>query len=88
MANILSQLANTLIANQTSDPNANSKGTKAYIPNIFSGTKPDKLNNFLFQYYFYFCTNPMQFNMNIAKINFIMTYFTRAAQNWFELGLK
>jgi len=30
----------------------------------------------------------MQFNMNITKINFIITYLTKAAQNWFELGLN
>ena len=26
--------------------------------------------------------------MNIAKINFAMTYLTRVAQNWFEMGLN
>jgi len=48
LAEILSQLANTLNANQTPGPNTNSKGTKARIPDTFSGTEPDKLNNFLF----------------------------------------
>jgi len=26
--------------------------------------------------------------MNIAKINFAMTYFTRVAQDWFEVGFN
>jgi len=76
LANVLGQLANILTANQTPDPNANSRGIKAYIPNTFSSTKPDKLNNFLFQYCFYFYINPMQFNTDIAKINFTMIYLT------------
>ena len=38
LVNILSQLANTLIANQTSSLNTNSRGTKAYILNNFSST--------------------------------------------------
>ena len=57
LANVLSQLANTLNANQTPRPNTNSRRTKAHISDIFSGTEPDKLNNFLFQCYLYFCTN-------------------------------
>ena len=48
LAEVLGQLANTLNANQTPGPNTNSRGTKAYIPDTFSGTEPDKLNNFLF----------------------------------------
>ena len=30
----------------------------------------------------------MQFNMDITKINFIITYLTKAVQNWFESGLN
>jgi len=30
----------------------------------------------------------MQFNMDIAKINFTMTYLTRVVQDWFEVGLN
>ena len=48
LADILSQLANTLNTNKTPGSNTNSRGTKACIPNTFSNTKPDKLNNFLF----------------------------------------
>ena len=81
LAKVLSRLANTLNSNQTSGPNTNTRGTKAHIPDTFSSTKPDKLNNFLFQYYLYFCTNPVQFNTDITKINFTMTYLTGVAQD-------
>ena len=48
LANILSYISTTLTANQTSGPNSNSRGAKAYILNTFSNTEPDKFNNFLF----------------------------------------
>ena len=79
LANVLGQLANILNANQTPRPNTNSRGTKAYISDTFSSTEPDKLNNFLFQCCLYFHANPVQFNIDIAKINFIMTYLTKIA---------
>ena len=88
MANVLGQLANTFNSNQTSGSNTNTRGTKAYISNTFSGTKPDKLNNFLFQCCLYFHANPVQFDTDIAKINFAMIYLTGVAQNWFEVGLN
>ena len=76
LAKVLSRLANTLNSNQTSGPNTNTRETKACIPNTFSGTKPDKLNNFLFQCCLYFYANLVQFDMDITKINFAMTYLT------------
>ncbi len=79
LANILGQLANTLNANQIPGPNTNSRETKAHISNTFNSTEPDKLNNFLFQCYLYFCANLVQFDINIAKFNFTMTYLTRVA---------
>jgi len=48
LAKVLGRLAHTLNTNQTPGPNTNSRGTKAHIPDTFSGTEPDKLNNFLF----------------------------------------
>jgi len=48
LAEVLGWLANTLNSNQTPAPNTNSRETKACIPDTFSGTEPDKLNNFLF----------------------------------------
>ena len=81
LAEVLGQLANTLNSNQTSGPNTNSRGTRAHIPDTFSGAEPDKLNNFLFQCWLYFHANPVQFDTDIAKINFAMTYLTRVAQN-------
>jgi len=88
LAEVLGQLANTLNSNQTPGPNTNSRETKACIPNTFSGIEPDKLNNFLFQCRLYFHTNPAQFDINIVKINFAITYLTRVAQDWFEVGLN
>ena len=88
LADVFSWLINTLNANQTPSPNNNSRETKAYIPDIFSGTEPDKLNNFLFQCYLYFHANSVQFDTDIAKINFVMSYFTRVAQDWFEMDLN
>ena len=88
LAKVLGQLANTLNNNQTPTPNTNSRGNKACISDTFSSTEPDKLNNFLFQCRLYFCANPAQFDTDIAKINFVMTYLTGVVQNWFEVGLN
>ena len=88
LAEVLGRLANTLNSNQTPSPNTNTKGTKACIPDTFSGTEPNKLNNFLFQCCLYFHANLVQFNTNITKINFAMTYLTGVAQDWFEVGLN
>jgi len=85
LAEVLGRLVNTLNSNQTPGPNTNSRGTKAHIPDTFSDTEPDKLNNFLFQYWLYFRANLAQFNMDIVKINFTITYLTRVAQDWFEV---
>ena len=59
LAEVLGRLANT-----------NSRGTKAHIPDTFSSTESNKLNNFLFQCRLYFRANPAQFDMDIVKINF------------------
>ena len=88
LADVLGWLANILNTNQTPSSNTNSWRTKACIPNTFSSTKPDKLNNFLFQCHLYFHTNPAQSNTDIAKINFAITYLTGVAQDWFEVGLN
>jgi len=88
LAKVLGQFANTLNSNQIPGSNTNSRGTKACIPDTFSNTEPDKLNNFLFQCYLYFCANLVQFNTNIVKINFTITYLTGVALDWFEVGLN
>ena len=88
LADVLGRLTNTLNSNQTPGTNTNVRGTKACIPDTFSSTESDKLNNFLFQYRLYFCANQVQFDMDIAKINFAMIYLTGVAQDWFEVGLN
>ena len=30
----------------------------------------------------------MQFDIDIVKMNFVMTYLTKLAQNWFEIDLN
>ena len=42
----------------------------------------------MFQCCLYFHTNLVQFDMDIAKINFAITYLTEVAQDWFEVGLN
>ena len=79
LAEVLGLLANTLNSNQTPGPNTNSRGTKVCIPNTFNSTESDKLNNFLFQCHLYFCTNLAQFDTDITKINFAITYLTGVA---------
>jgi len=88
LAEVLGRLANTLNSNQTPRPNINSREAKAHIPDTFSSTEPDKLNNFLFQCRLYFHTNTVQFDMDIVKINFAMTYLTGVVQDWFEVGFN
>ena len=88
LADVLGQLANTLNSNQTPGPNTNTRGTKVCIPDTFSSIELNKLNNFLFQYHLYFHANPVQFDMNIVKINFVITYLTGVAQDWFEVSLN
>jgi len=79
LADILGWLANTLNSNQTPSPNTNTRETKAHIPDTFSSTEPDKLNNFLFQYHLYFHANLVQFDIDITKINSTITYLTGVA---------
>jgi len=74
LADILGQLTNILNANQTPGPNTNSRGTKAHIPDTFSGTEPNKLNNFLFQCHLYFCANLEQFDMCYGTL-WTLTFF-------------
>ena len=81
LAKVLGRLAVTFNSNQTPGPNTNSRGTKACISDTFSSTESDKLNNFLFQCQLYFHVNPAQFDTDIAKINFAMTYLTGVAQD-------
>ena len=88
LAEVLGWLTNTLNPNQTSSPNTNTRGTKAHISDTFSGTEPNKLNNFLFQCHPYFHANLVQFNTDIVKINFTITYLTRVVQDWFEVDLN
>jgi len=61
---------------------------KACIPDTFNGSDPHKLNHFLFQCRLFFCANPLQFSTDEEKINFVMTYLSSVAQDWFEVALQ
>ena len=88
LANVLGQLTNILNVNRTPRPNTNTRETKVHISDTFSSTELNKLNNSLFQCHLYFYANLVQFDIDIVKINFAMTYLTRVAQDWFEVNLN
>jgi len=52
LADVLGHIENTLTAHQTSSPNSNQRRTKAYISDIFSSIKLDKLIIFYFNIIF------------------------------------
>ena len=62
--------------------------SKARILDTFDGSDLHKLNYFLFQCRLFFCANPSQFSTNEEKINFVMTYLSGVAQDWFEVALQ
>jgi len=84
----LADLLTFLIPIRLLDPILIQGEPKPTSPTLFSSIEPDKLNNFLFQCWLYFHANLAQFDMDIAKINFAMTYLTGVAQDWFEVGLN
>lgn len=61
--------------------------TKAREPEPFSGADPDSLSKFLFQCRLYFRANPAQFESDINKVNFALTFLTDVALRWFETGI-
>ena len=83
LAEILQQLSENL--NRGSAPKLHQ--SKTHILDTFNGSDPHKLNYFLFQCRFFFCANPLQFSTDEKKINFVMTYLSGVAQDWFEVAL-
>ena len=61
---------------------------KAHILDTFDGSDPHKLNYFLFQCWLFFYANPLQFTTDEEKINFVMTYLSGVAQDWFKVTLQ
>jgi len=61
---------------------------KAHILDTFNSSDPHKLNHFLFQCQLYFCANAPQFPTDKEKINFMMTYLSGIAQDWFKVVLQ
>ena len=62
--------------------------SKARILDTFDGSDPHKLNHFLFQCRLFFHANPSQFSTDEEKINFVMTYLSGVAQDWFKVALQ
>ena len=83
LAEVLRQLSENL--NRGSAPKPYQ--SKAHILDTFNSSDPHKLNHFLFQCWFFFCANPLQFSTDKEKINFAMTYLSGVAQDWFEVAL-
>ena len=84
LAETLRQLSENL--NRGSAPKPHQ--SKAHIPDTFNGSDPHKLNHFLFQCRLFFYANPSQFSTDEKKINFVMTYLSGVAQDWFEVTLQ
>ena len=84
LAETLRQLSENL--NRGSAPKPHQ--SKAHIPDTFNGSDPHKLNHFLFQCRLFFYANPSQFSTDEKKINFVMTYLSGEAQDWFEVTLQ
>ena len=60
---------------------------RIWMLDIFDSTNLEKLNSFLLQYWLHFHINSGQFNIDIVKVNFTMSYLTRVVQSWFEIRL-
>jgi len=84
LAEALQQLSENL--NKESAPKPHQ--SKAYIPDIFDGSNLHKLNHFLFQCRLFFHANSLQFSTDKEKINFVLTYLSGVAQDWFEVALQ
>jgi len=84
LAEALQQLSENL--NRGSAPKPHQ--SKACIPDIFDSSDPHKLNHFLFQCQLFFRANPSQFSTDEEKINFVLTYLSGVAQDWFEVTLQ
>ena len=70
------------------DPAPKSKKIKVQDPNIFDGSNPHKLHNFLVSCNLYFCDRPQFFASDEKRILLILSYLKCSALSWFEPGLN
>ena len=86
--NQLAEALRQLLENLNRGSAPKSHQLKARILDTFNGSDLHKLNHFLFQCRLFFCANPSQFSTDEEKINFVMTYLSSVAQDWFEVALQ
>ncbi|KAF5348330.1 hypothetical protein D9756_010490 [Leucocoprinus leucothites] len=74
--------------NHTPQPVIKTEHIQAKEPDTFDGSKPQKLDEFLFQCRLYFNTNLSQFTTECAKVSFAMTFLKGPAQQHFQMVLQ
>ena len=77
LTDLLAKVLKKLIVNLTMAINSASSIARTWIQDIFDGMDPEKLNSFLFQYQLYFYANPVQFSINVTKMNFTIIYLMK-----------
>ncbi|KAF5357741.1 hypothetical protein D9756_001178 [Leucocoprinus leucothites] len=87
--NIMDRFATNLEnRNHTPQPVIKTEHIQAKEPDTFDGSKPQKLDEFLFQCCLYFNTNPSQFTTEHVKVSFAMTFLKGPAQQHFQTVLQ
>ncbi|KAF5355634.1 hypothetical protein D9756_004424 [Leucocoprinus leucothites] len=74
--------------NHTPQPVVKMERIQAKEPDTFDGSKPQKLDEFLFQCRLYFNTNLSQFTTERVKVSFAMTFLKGPAQQHFQTVLQ
>jgi len=74
-----------LVLSRNNQPQPKKKHQTIREPDLFSGSKPDKLQVFLFQCQIYFRTSKGEFTENSEKIFFVISYLRGITLDYFEL---
>jgi len=80
--NAICHLSNTLGRPPVAPP------VKVRVPDVFDGTDPHQLHQFLFQCRLYFHSGPTLFKSDVDKVNFAMTYVSGVVQDWLQVALE
>jgi hypothetical protein len=86
MAQTFGRIADTLDRGQTVPPVAGAR-TKARPPDVFNGSDPEKLEQFLFQCRLFFRASPAQFTSETTKVNYALTFLSDTPLRWFQTAL-
>ena len=81
LTNLLAKVLKKLIVNLTMAINSASSIARTWMLDIFDGMDLEKLNSFLFQCQLHFYANPVQFSINVTKVNFAMIYLIEVVQS-------